>query len=650
MKTLLAVVLSLCLLASPVFASKNTPSDHFGHLPMLQLVSVSPDGNNIAALFNGPDGPQVVVAPFGSPDIVPIVQLGRDKDRIDNIRWQNDDRLLITASYSRSWTGDRVRVSRLFTVKKDGKDLQVVKQKKKLKASSMDAFAGVMSTSTILSMLPNDPDHILMELWSDRDQGFSVYKVNPAENDFTKILVNNLKVNDWFANRAGVINFGRRSKWIAKDKEFEITFFYRDSNDKDFKEIYKERETTPGYFAIVGIFGTKMYVISDRKIGRKALWSYDLTTSKYEKIIYSHDKYDIDGAIVNFDETELLGVKYSDDYQRNHYFDGSRSKRQQFIEAAFSKFITWNAGESRDGNRVMVAAQRNNMPTTYFWLEVPTKKGGMWFSQYPYLGKTPLASTVPISFNASDEMELHGYLTMPVVKEGKGKPKLVIMPHGGPQSRDYQYFDPYVQFLANRGYAVLQVNFRGSEGFGSNYEVAGYKQWGKRMQKDIYDAFDWIKAQNVVDHENSCIVGASYGGFVALTASFQKPETFDCFVSIAGIGDLYGMVKSDAQNRRLRNWVYRTIGNPDKPQEAADLKAVSAINHLDKIKKPILLIHGTHDTRVKFKQSADFYEAAKSKRLDVEYIQLENGTHFLDEDTNRKAAFKAIDEFLSKHL
>lgn len=649
MRKLFAAFLTFGLLSTGGSAQAQTPSDHFGQLPMVREVTISPDGNHLAAVYNSPNGPQVIVSPFGTTDATPVVLLKKDVDRIDEIFWQNDNRLLIRASYSDNIMGDRTRVSRLFTVTKDGKDLKEIRRKS-LRQSVADRLAEVYSSSTILSLLPEDPDHILMQVWSERDRAFSVFKVNTAKNEFDKVVVNNLGVQSWGATPDGTIKVGYKYEWILSDGEYEVTIFYRKTNKDDFKEIYKKRLPNVGYFSIEGFSGDKMYVISDREIGRQALWLYDIPSAKYEKILYSHDTYDVKTGIMSRDETKLLGAGYFEHYAKRHYFDESAKAGSAFINATFPGFVTWAVDASADQNRIIVATQRNDMPTTYYWLDIKAKKGGPWFGEYPDLAQTPMSTSLPYSFKASDGMELHGYLTLPA-GQGNKKPKLVVMPHGGPFGvRDYQYFDPWVQFIANRGYAVLQLNFRGSGGYGNNYEVAGYRQWGDRMQQDLYDAVEWVGQQDLVDTSQSCVVGLSYGGYASLTAAFQKPDMFKCFVSIAGIPDLLELADNDYKNDYLRNWVTATIGDPKNDKVRARLANASASNNLDKIKGPILLIHGTYDTRVPYSYSSNFYSKAKKMKLDVQYIELEYGTHYLDEDGNRKAAFKAIDTFLQKHL
>jgi dipeptidyl aminopeptidase/acylaminoacyl peptidase len=304
---------------------------------------------------------------------------------------------------------------------------------------------------------------------------------------------------------------------------------------------------------------------------------------------------------------------------------------------------------SEDKKKVLVSAQKDNSPPKFFWLDLDKKSGGFWLSQYPDLEGKLLANVLPIEFEASDGMSLHGYLTLPN-NQAKGKPPLIVFPHGGPQGRDYQYFDPFVQFFASKGYAVLQVNFRGSTGYNNTYQSKGYRQWGKRMQQDVYDVIDWIKEADLVDTENSCMVGASYGGYVALTAAFQKPEQFKCIASIAGISSLVDLAEDEYKYESNRAFINKTVGNPTDSETAKELASLSAINFVDKIKAPMLLIHGTHDTQVNFSQSSSFYDKAEDAGVDIDYIEFKNGTHYLDLNINRVATFKALGEFLDKHL
>jgi dipeptidyl aminopeptidase/acylaminoacyl peptidase len=299
---------------------------------------------------------------------------------------------------------------------------------------------------------------------------------------------------------------------------------------------------------------------------------------------------------------------------------------------------------------LIVLAVRDDSPLKYFWLDLAAKQGGLWFSQYPDLEKAALTKVQAFEFEARDGMKLNGYLTLPQRNDGQ-KPPLVVFPHGGPHARDQQYFDPFVQFFAGRGYAVLQINFRGSQGFNSAYERAGYREWGRAMQNDVYDAIDWLQSQDLTEKDRACVVGASYGGYVALTAAHQRPRQFKCVVSISGVVDLIGLVETSLLfDETSRISQKETVGDPWDLAQKKLLRETSPINHVDKIKSPILLIHGAHDTQVRANQSRDFYKRAKAAGLDIDYLELEGGTHYFDDHDNRVAMFQALEKFLAAHL
>jgi dipeptidyl aminopeptidase/acylaminoacyl peptidase len=244
---------------------------------------------------------------------------------------------------------------------------------------------------------------------------------------------------------------------------------------------------------------------------------------------------------------------------------------------------------------------------------------------------------------------LTGYLTMPLEWEGD-KPSLIVHPHGGPSSRDYQYFDPFVQFFANHGHAVLQVNFRGSNGFGTEFNQAGWRQWGQAMQQDVYDAVEWLEQQDLIDTDRKCVVGASYGGYVALVAAYQKPHEYKCIASIAGISDLYELARLDSLYRSRKAFIGMEVGDPYDANDKQMMQENSPVNHVQEIRAPLLVIHGTEDTRVRINQTRQFYNRATQLKVGIEYLELEDGTHFLDEYNNRLAVFEALDKFLEANL
>jgi len=265
-----------------------------------------------------------------------------------------------------------------------------------------------------------------------------------------------------------------------------------------------------------------------------------------------------------------------------------------------------------------------------------------WFSEYPNLVKQELAEVESITFKARDGMELHGYYT--VAKDSKNPP-VVLFPHGGPVARDYKVFDPFVQLFASRGFAVLQVNFRGSDGYGLEYQKAGYNQWGDKMQTDLIDGLNWAKENRNANTNKACIVGASYGGYAALVAGFQTPNQFKCIASIAGISDLDKQV-SHWRVRGAEEYVLNAVNDNGK----INIKDISPIHNVDKFKAPVLLIHGQADTRVDFVQSELMHKELQKAGKDSKFVTFKFGTHNLNDAANRKVAMEELDKFLKKHL
>jgi dipeptidyl aminopeptidase/acylaminoacyl peptidase len=229
-------------------------------------------------------------------------------------------------------------------------------------------------------------------------------------------------------------------------------------------------------------------------------------------------------------------------------------------------------------------------------------------------------------------------------------PQLIVYPHDGPIARSAIGFDPYVQFFASRGFAVLQINHRGSHGFNFDFLKAGYREWGGKMQQDVYDGIEWLAAQKLVDPDRTCFVGHGYGGFVALTAARERPKQFDCFVSIGGISDIVDHVQSIQKSGVVREQFEVRVGNIDDREQRKQLRAASPIEHAARIVDPVLLIHGENDATVPHQQSQLMFSRIKYNNRNNRFVSLKYGTHALDDNAHRLEVFRALDEFLSRHL
>jgi dipeptidyl aminopeptidase/acylaminoacyl peptidase len=330
-----------------------------------------------------------------------------------------------------------------------------------------------------------------------RDNNYtSVFKVNVNTGSYEKYLPNSNRIVNW-----GVTAKGEVLLAIGVDKDFKknINYIYtRKDSDADWKlvktfEAYKSETFSIELYDKVN---NTIIITSDHRtkkgdVIKQRLWRYEIDTDKYKLLAQAPDDFDVSGAITRRqgDSREVIGYTFNDGFERFVYFDKDSNSLAKEIRGIFAKnglqagLYDWNSTKER----YIISTLSDSKPLKFYLFDKKANKLSPWYGQYPHLEKAAMAKVEPFMFEARDGMVLHGYLTLP---NGVKNPPVVLYPHGGPFARDSQYFDPFVQMFASRGYAVVQVNFRGSTGYGNVYQTSGYKQWGKKMQTDLLDAMD----------------------------------------------------------------------------------------------------------------------------------------------------------------
>ncbi len=306
------------------------------------------------------------------------------------------------------------------------------------------------------------------------------------------------------------------------------------------------------------------------------------------------------------------------------------------------------ASMSQDHREVVVVADSPTEGPGYFLVDLNTGKAAFLGPVYGGLEPADVAEVRPIAFKAADGLPLSGYLTLPRGKDAKNLP-LVVFPHGGPAARDEPGFDWWAQAMASRGYAVLQVNYRGSDGFGWDFLKAGYGQWGRKMQTDLSDGVRYLVAQGVVDAKRVCIAGASYGGYAALAGAALDPGVYRCAVDISGPSELKRFVAwaQDRSDVTAERYWARFMGASDLKDPR--LEELSPADHADRITIPILLIHGKDDTVVPFEQSQIMVDALKRAGKPVNLVVLNHEDHWLSHGDTRLQMLQATMDFLAKN-
>ncbi|WP_371375219.1 alpha/beta hydrolase family protein [Thalassotalea aquiviva] len=639
--------LSLLLVSgvSLAFVPQQIPIEHFNKMPMVEQPTISPDGKHIAAVINQGEFTQVAIFPFEDKSKMEVIlQLGAEKYRIDDLQWANDNRVLVSISSPLylEQISRRVRSTHLYSSDIKGKNVFELRSRNR-KQSQLDAYR---SSPRLLSLLHSDPDHILVTQSDKRDNFYSsIFKVNINTGDFEKYVVNNKRFVSWGVNPDGDVLLGIA---VDEDRNVDTKYIYTRKDPQSDWQLIRSFEPYQD-----AIFNPVMYepssnsvvVISDYKLQKDALWRYHIESEKFDLIAEAPGTLDITAAIVRLKDNKrkLVGYSYNDNFIKRKYFAQSSNNLDLQLSGLFSKNGLQSSlfDGDKSNNRFLLYAISDSSPGKFFTYDHNKKKVSLWYPQFPDLEQATLASVLPFEFMARDEMMLYGYLTLPNNVE---KPPVVVFPHGGPFARDSQYFDPFVQLFANRGYAVLQVNYRGSTGYGGDYLTAGYYQWGKKMQTDLIDALKWLESTELANTSNACIVGASYGGYAALAAGYKTPELFKCIVSIAGVADMNKIVQS-LKVKGFKNYVENAITSNED-----ELEQLSPVNFAHQFKAPVLLIHGKSDTRVSYRESEAMYEALKEANKSVEMELFQFGTHNLDGAVNRRDAMKRIDVFLQQHL
>jgi dipeptidyl aminopeptidase/acylaminoacyl peptidase len=378
-----------------------------------------------------------------------------------------------------------------------------------------------------------------------------------------------------------------------------------------------------------------------------ALHRFDLESASAASL-YSFDNegVDVSGLVMDFTGHEPIGVQAYADRNVYHWLrpDDPAAIAYMQLQRAFADQNVRITSASHDGRLAIVRVDSDVNPGDYYLFDTKTAKADFLYGTRTWIDPRQMRPKQPFAITARDGLTLHGYVTRP---SGEGPFPLVVLPHDGPHDvRDYWEFDPQVQLLANRGYAVLQLNFRGSAGYGSRFREAGYRQWGGRMQDDLTDATLWAVAQGIAHKDRICIYGLGFGGYAALMGAVREPDLYRCVISYGEVYDLAAVLDSDYLPGRAGAFLLSRMLGEDR----ADLRSRSPLRNVERIRAPVLLIQGTQDRRVSGPQVERMKWALKMADKPVDVMTLSGeGSQPYGED-NRRAMYERVLGFLEQHL
>lgn len=631
----LAGVMPLAAAQEPVASAIDRPAriatGDLARLPDFSDVKLSPDGQRI--LYRGRVAGKPFIAYRPVNDVAKTSFGIPDKAEVDWIRWAGNDRILIAVGMTVQFFGEEMRGT--YLVLHDTKTQQTSVIRRRDQGLEGD------------DVLYVDPDgqYLLLSIQKTIYDYPSVFRVSLPDGKMTEIVKARQPVWEWYADEAGIVRIG--FGWEAR----KAKFYYRRSAEERFElvgAIRPDEEDDWIDVARVVRGSDEGYVLSDKKTGRQALYKFNYRTREIGELVYGNDRYDIDDYWLNDDGSKLEGASFTDDRDRVHWFDEARQKQQAQIDRALTGQHAWVTSRSRDGQRMLVLSTAPDDPGAYYLLDRATREMALLGAVQASVPPEQLAATKAVSYKARDGLDIPAFLTLPKGREAKGLP-LIIYPHGGPYGvRDKLEYESQVQLLANRGYAVLQPNYRGSGGYGTTFDAAGRGQIGVRMQDDLDDGMDWLVKQGVADQGRVCVVGASYGGYAALWAAIRNPERYRCAASFAGVADWAAMLKYDRRffsKKRRASWEARVTGDA-----TLDLSTVSPTLQASRLARPVLIAHGDTDSIVPISQSKKLVDAlTKAGNKNFEYQVYKGEGHGFSNPLNQKDWFDRLDAFLAKH-
>ena len=601
------------------------PLKDFFRNPEMSSFSLSPDGKHISYMKPWEEGNRmmnVYVRPIDSNDEVRITDAS--KRSLYGYFWINDNRI----AYVQDKGGDEN--IHIYAVDIDGKN-------------NIDLTPFENIQARITDDLEDDPNFMLVALNKRNPQIHDVYRLNVNNGDMDMIAENPGNISGWGTDHDGKLRIATTSDGV------NTSLLYRENEDDDFKSIlttnFKE-SVSPLFFT----FDNKeLYVSSNRGRDKSAIFKFDLETAKEGELIFEHDEVDVYGLMSSKKRKVITGVSYTTDKRQIHFFDKWRENLQSTLESQLKGVEVAISGLSKDETKAIVVTYSDRSRGTYYYYDIENDNLTKLADLSPWLNEDDMAFMKPIKYKSRDGLTIPGYLTLPLdYKKGEKLP-VVINPHGGPWARDNWGFNPEIQFLANRGYAVLQMNFRGSVGYGREFWEISFKQWGKTMQDDITDGVNWLIEEGIADPDRIAIYGASYGGYATLAGLTFTPDIYACGVDYVGVSNIFTLLETLPPYWELgRQMMYEMIGNPDTEKEL--LEAASPLFHIDKIKAPLLVAQGANDPRVKQAESDQIVDALKAKGIDVPYILKEDEGHGFYNEENQFDFYQEMEKFLDKHL
>lgn len=488
----------------------------------------------------------------------------------------------------------------------------------------------------------NSETDILITLNKRNPELFDAIRVNVINGEMKMAAQNPGHVDHWVTDHKGRVLAATETDGV------NATLLTRTDEKAPFKKVLTtnfREHLSPQFYT----FDNKeLYVASNIGRDKQAIVKINPATAKETGMIYQNPEVDVDSLAFSKKRKVLTYVNYTTSKQQRKYLDPQTEKMFTAVEQKLPGYLVVGVGNDHDENQFIMSATSDRTPGSRYLCDAKTSELTKLAEVAPWLKAEQLAPMKPIEYKSRDGLTIHGYLTLPVGRDLKNLP-VVVNPHGGPWARDEWGYNPEIQFLANRGYAVLQMNFRGSTGYGRKFWEASFKQWGKTMQDDITDGVQWLIKEGIADPKRVAIYGGSYGGYATLAGVTFTPDLYAAAVDYVGVANLFTFMNTIPPYwKPFLDMFHEMVGDPEKDKEL--LAAASPVMHADKIKTPLFIAQGAQDPRVNKNESDQMVEALKKRGVAVEYMVKDNEGHGFHNEENKFAFYEAMEKFLGQYL
>ncbi|MEP7232212.1 MAG: S9 family peptidase [Ginsengibacter sp.] len=584
---------------------------------------ISPDGEYISYLapYNGHTN--VFVKKIAAADAIAVTN---DTARnIYNYEWKGN-RIL----YLQDVGGDEN--FQLFSVGLDGKDLKALTPFLKVRTQILDNWR----------YIPGKEKEIMIGLNKRNPQYFDPYSINIETGEMKVLFQNDDNYDSWFTDHTGIIRLATKTDGV------NTTYYQRATEADPFDSVLTTSYKDNFNIQFFTFDNKNIYVSSNIGRDKAAIVEYDLANRKEVREIYSNPDYDVDGLSYSPKRKVITIANYTSWKGEHHFLDKETEDEYKKMEDKFKGYEVGIYGNNNAEDKFVVWTGNDKLAAKYYFYDKNSGTTKFLANAMPWLKEDDMASMKSIEYTSRDGLTIHGYLTLPKGIEGKNIP-VVVNPHGGPWYRDQWGFNPEVQMLANRGYGVLQMNFRGSTGYGKEFWLKSQKQWGKTMQDDITDGVQWLIKEGIADPKRVAIYGGSYGGYATLAGVTFTPDLYACAVDYVGVSNLFTFMKTIPPYWKpyMAMW-QELVGDPVK--DSILMNEASPALHADRIKTPLFVAQGANDPRVNKAESDQMVAALRKRGVAVEYMVKNDEGHGFANENNRIDFYKAMDKFFAKYL